>query len=112
MDNRLFPIVDNNDLVATQGFYERLGFAKTYQFPLEGDPAFVSLSRDGATIGLGAGGGEPISIWSYVDDVDRLVEDLRAVDIEIVSEPADQPWGERIAQVRDPAGILVHLANG
>jgi uncharacterized glyoxalase superfamily protein PhnB len=26
-----------------------------------------------------------------------------------VAEPADMPWGERVAQVRDPDGNLVNL---
>ncbi|MCA1736051.1 MAG: VOC family protein [Actinobacteria bacterium] len=57
------------------------------------------------------GEGEPFSVWSYVEDVDRIIEELRLAGVEIVAEPVDQPWGERVAEVRDPTGILVHLAN-
>lgn len=112
MDTRFFPIVNGKDLRATQDFYERLGFEKAYQFPPEGEPDYVSMTRGEASIGMGAGeGGEPFTIWSYVNDVDSLIEDLRQAGVEIVAEPVDQPWGERVAEVRDPAGILVRLAN-
>jgi uncharacterized glyoxalase superfamily protein PhnB len=45
--------------------------------------------------------------WLYVDDCDATVERLRAVGVAIVEEPADQPWGERIARVLDPDGNAV-----
>jgi lactoylglutathione lyase len=48
----------------------------------------------------------------YVDEVDRLVEALRADGVEVVREPADMPWGERVAYVTDPEGNPVALAQG
>ena len=42
MSDRAFPIITVSDLAATKGFYERLGFVQTYQFPAEGEPGFVS----------------------------------------------------------------------
>jgi uncharacterized glyoxalase superfamily protein PhnB len=27
----------------------------------------------------------------------------------VIAEPADQPWGERLASVADPDGYVVHL---
>lgn len=111
MEYRFFPIVNGGDLRSTQEFYQRLGFEKTFQFPLDGEPGYVSMARGEVSIGIGAGEGEPFSVWSYVEDVDRIIEELRLAGVEIVDEPVDQPWGERVAEVRDPTGILVHLAN-
>ena len=113
MTGRAFPIISVVDLGATRAFYERLGFAQIYQFPSEGEPGFVTMARGDSSIGIGAGGGDPGSdrfgYWVYVDDVDDAVRELRDAGAPVVAEPADQPWGERVAQVRDPAGNLVHL---
>jgi catechol 2,3-dioxygenase-like lactoylglutathione lyase family enzyme len=43
------------------------------------------------------------------DDLDATFERLRAAGAEIVSEPADQPWGTRDCAVRDPSGNLVRI---
>jgi lactoylglutathione lyase len=34
---------------------------------------------------------------------------LRGAGVPVVAEPADQPWGERVASVRDPDGYTVHI---
>ena len=113
MADRAFPIVSTTDLAATQRFYERLGFEQTYRFPPDGEPGFVSMERGASTIGIAAAAGDvgeqPVSYWVYVDDVDRAVEELRAAGAPIEEEPVDQPWGERVARTRDPAGTVVHL---
>jgi lactoylglutathione lyase len=44
----------------------------------------------------------------YVEDVDATVAALR--DAAILREPADMPWGERVAYVSDPEGNVVALA--
>ena len=49
------------------------------------------------------------SIWLYTDDVDVAVAELREAGVTIVAEPADQPWGERVASVADPDGYVVHI---
>jgi catechol 2,3-dioxygenase-like lactoylglutathione lyase family enzyme len=43
------------------------------------------------------------------DDLEATFERLRASGAEIVSEPADQPWGVRDCAVRDPSGNLVRI---
>jgi lactoylglutathione lyase len=106
-----FPILSVSDLAKTKQFYEQLGFQQTYQFPPEGEPGFVTLQRGTAQIGVGAGAvdDDAVAYWVYVDDVDASLEALRAAGAEVVGEPVDQPWGERVAQVRDPSGTLVYL---
>lgn len=41
--------------------------------------------------------------------LDRTVADLAAAGVEIVKAPADMPWGQRFAIVRDPDGHRVGL---
>jgi uncharacterized glyoxalase superfamily protein PhnB len=42
-------------------------------------------------------------------DLDRTFERLQADAVEIVQEPADQPYGLRDCAVRDPAGNLIRI---
>jgi predicted enzyme related to lactoylglutathione lyase len=50
-------------------------------------------------------------LFVYVDDVDATVEKIRrATEVTVLREPADMPWGERLAFVGDPEGNVVALA--
>jgi lactoylglutathione lyase len=114
MNERSFPIISVKDLKSVRGFYEQLGFHQIYQYPPDGEPGYVSLERGSSSIGIGAGGEadeDRFGIWVYVEDVDRVVEELRSAGAHIVAEPEDQPWGERLARVRDPGGNLVYVAT-
>jgi lactoylglutathione lyase len=113
MADEAFPILSVRDLAQTVRFYEQLGFEQTYRFPPDGEPGFVTLQRGASQLGIGAGADEQdrVAYWVYVDDVDRTLDVLRAAGTVVVGEPVDQPWGERVAQVRDPAGTLVHLGS-
>jgi lactoylglutathione lyase len=85
-----------------------LGGVVGYAFPPEGQPAFVSLQLGSAEVGLARAADAPVerrqrfALWIYVDDCDALVERVRAAGAEIVEEPANQPWGERVARFLDP----------
>ncbi len=110
-----FPIISVNDLGSVRGFYEQLGFRQTSQHLPEGEPAYVNLERGHSALGIGAGGDadeDRFALWVYVEDVDGVVQQLRDTGARIVAEPEDQPWGERMARVRDPAGNLVYIATG
>ena len=102
------------DMRRSLGFYrDLLGFELLYTFPSAEDPQFASLAIEGGKLGLGAGD-EPVesgstSIWVYTDDVDAAVADLRSAGTPVAAEPADQPWGERVASVADPDGYVVHI---
>jgi lactoylglutathione lyase len=111
----LFPILATRDLHGLLGFYrDLLGFTVTYEFPgPDGDPGYVGLELDPSHLGIGR---DPeltdppsarYTLWLYVDDCDATVARLRAAGVAIVEEPADQPWGERIARVLDPDGNAV-----
>lgn len=45
------------------------------------------------------------------EDLDAAFEAVRAVGAEVVTPPADQPWGVRDCAVRDPSGNLVRITQ-
>ncbi|MGT2426260.1 VOC family protein [Amnibacterium kyonggiense] len=48
--------------------------------------------------------------WVFAtDDLEGLFERAVAAGAEVVSEPADQPWGPRDAAFRDPSGNVVRV---
>jgi lactoylglutathione lyase len=112
----VFPIIATPDLERALGFYrDGLGGEVTYRFPPEGDPVYVALDVGSGKLGIGhdpdgatpGADGQRISLWVYADDCDEAVERLRASGATVTEEPADQPWGERVARVLDPDGNLV-----
>ena len=66
--------------------------------PGDGD-ALAALLAKGALNG----------VHFHTGDLDATFEKVRASGAEIVSEPADQPWGTRDFAVRDPSGNLVRI---
>jgi catechol 2,3-dioxygenase-like lactoylglutathione lyase family enzyme len=49
------------------------------------------------------------SIILATKDLDATFARLQAADVEVVSEPTEQPWGVRDAAFRDPAGNMVRI---
>jgi lactoylglutathione lyase len=116
-----FPIVYVTDMARSLWFYrDLLGFRATFQFPEQGDPEFVSLelaagsgvglayAREGQTGSHGQrmhpGRTGSFELCVYTTDVDEAIAELRAADVEILVEPVDQPWNERMAYAADPDG--------
>ena len=120
MFQELFPILATGDLPRALGFYrDLLGFEVTYQFPPDGEPGYVALDLGSSHLGIGAdpavaddarAGGRRFTLWVYAEDCDAAVEHLRANGVRVLAEPADQPWGERMAEVADPDGNRVIVA--
>ena len=115
MATQLFPILTTTNLERSLGFYrDLLGGTVAYEFPgPDGTPAYVGIEIGTSHLGIGHDPrlvdmpGRRMSLWVYVDDCDAAIERLRDAGVEVVAEPADQPWGERVARVRDPDGIEV-----
>ena len=121
---RAFPVLYAKDVDAVAAFYARLGFQRHVRMPSpDGSTGYVGLARNGAELavttedspralaGIEPGPGPRHELFVYVEDVDRAVSDLRAAGAAVVREPADMPWGERVAWVRDPEGNLVAVAR-
>jgi lactoylglutathione lyase len=61
--------------------------------------------------GLGLGDGPRFEMYVYVDDVDKVVARSRAEAVKVLKDPADMPWGERIATIADPDDNPVALSK-
>jgi catechol 2,3-dioxygenase-like lactoylglutathione lyase family enzyme len=51
------------------------------------------------------------NLYLFVENVDRIYRELSAKGVSFDSEPADMPWGHRVATLRDPEGRMVCLAQ-
>lgn len=105
-----FVLMHVRDVAAVRGFYtEKLGFTVDAEQP--GFVQFARRSGDDATYALGQtppNTPEGPELWWYVDDADASHAELAARGVEIVSPPADQPFGRTFA-VRDPAGNTLNM---
>lgn len=119
MFTEMFPIVTTPDMARALHFYrDLLGGTVTHEFPgADGTIVYAGLDIGASHMGLGLvaeqkqSPGWPVSLWIYADDCDAAVERLRSNDIRVVEEPRDQPWGERVARVRDPDGNEVIIGQ-
>ena len=119
--SRAFAILYVSDVRRSTAFYESLGFRVVFAHPTDGEPGFVNLRCGAGELGLvderspldllgaGKGSGLRCEVFVYVDDVHAAVEALRD-HAPVLREPADMPWGERLAYVADPDGNPVALA--
>ena len=112
---RSFPILGTPDLERALSFYVGLlGGTVTYQFPEKRTPRYVTLRLGSSSLGLGQSdtpgvASERFQLCAYTKDVDDAVRRLRGAGVTVLLEPADQPWGERMARVADPDGNHVTL---
>ena len=111
MIDSAFPIITTGDLERALGFYrDVLGGVVSYAFPPEGPPAYVGVELGASHVGIGHDpavdltAAQRISLWVYVADCDAAVDAVRAGGGDVIEEPVDQPWGERVARVTDPDG--------
>ena len=120
MYTQLFPIIATTDLPRALRFYrELLGGTVAFEYPGPGgEPAYVGIDLGSSHLGIGQDPASPgpevpksISLWIYTDDCDAAVESLRQGGVTVTAEPADQPWGERMARVRDFDGNEVIIAT-
>lgn len=123
MVSRALTVVYSTDVARAAGFWEKLGFARHYELPADGEPVYVGLRSGAAEVavtnaqwamdryGLAIGDGPRFEMYVYVPDLDRLVARLRASGVAVLREPEEMPWGERIASVCDPDGNPVALCQ-
>ncbi|MFE7845792.1 VOC family protein [Microbacterium sp. NPDC057407] len=111
----LFPILLTRDLPRLVRFYEHALHGRvTYRFGSPDQDDYVSLTIGEASLGIGRDpvaptAGDRVALWFYVDDVDAAYSRWVAAGGDAVQPPAETPWRERVAQVRDPDGHLVNL---
>ncbi len=123
----LFPIVACADLPGAIRFYEAtFGAVLDYRFPDEGEAVYVTLRIGDSKVALAAVGdgpnaygerslpatGHPVDLCVYVDDLDATLAAAADAGGELRVPPADMPWGERVAWVRDTEGIMLLVIQG
>ena len=97
------------DIDAALAFYATLGLKLIVKSPhyarfmcLEGDSTF--------SIHVGEPSANPSTVVYFEDDdLDALVERLRAAGLHFDTDPADQHWLWREARLRDPSGNQICL---
>lgn len=121
MVSRAFPVLYANDVEESARFWELLGFQRHFQLPPEGEPGYVGLRAGEAELaitsvqwatdryGMTMGSGPRVEMYVYVSDLDGVVKQLRSAGVQVLREPEDMPWGERIATVADREGNPVAL---
>jgi predicted enzyme related to lactoylglutathione lyase len=68
----------------------------------------ATIARFGASAARAADN-HSVIIEFRVDDVDGEYERLQALSVDLVTEPATMPWGNRSLQFRDPDGNLINF---
>jgi catechol 2,3-dioxygenase-like lactoylglutathione lyase family enzyme len=123
-------IVDDPD--AALAFYQdTLGFTKLFEAE-NGGYRWITLStptqpeiqivleqphggrsqENGDAIAALLAKGELQMVNFTTDDLDETFEKIAAAPgAEVLQEPTDQPWGQRDAAFRDPAGNMVRIAQ-
>ncbi len=121
MVSRAFPVLYATDVESSARFWEQLGFERHFQLPEDGEPGYVGLRAGGSELavtniqwavdryGMTMSTGPRVEMYVYVPDLEGAVERLRDSGIEVLREPEDMPWGERIATIADPDGNPVAL---
>ena len=71
--------------------------------------ARLGIAADPAS--TAADGPQRHALWVYCTDADAAADRLVQAGGTVVSPPTDMPWGERVADLHDPDGNLVHVAH-
>mgnify|MGYP000222496572 CR=1 FL=1 len=127
--NWLTPYLTVADPDASLDFYQRaFGFERGFTMAgPQGKTVHGSMNYQGATLlmfgpeGMGNnsdmrtpahGGTEiPINLYVYCPDVDALSARARDAGAEVLAEPEDMFWGDRMVLLRDPDGYLWSFAT-
>lgn len=119
------PYLMFKSCVAAIAFYER-AFGATQRLCMKGPDGRVGhaelqmgdsvIMMADENVAIGAlsvehFGGSPIGIMLYTEDCDAMYRDALAAGAVSEREPTDQPYGDRMAGVRDPFGYRWYLAT-
>lgn len=107
-----------SDFDATVSFYDRvMALARFREYGAGGRITGVVWFVGGGYLEVtahgpvGASVGTALRLWWQVRDLDAEVERIGAMGADVVSVPADMPWGLREAWVRDPDGVEICLVQ-
>jgi uncharacterized glyoxalase superfamily protein PhnB len=116
----LSPYLFYDDVARAARFIEEaFGFARIFESAApDGTLAHVQVAHGAGVVMLGHTGGGGLrlvkragslgalhaGIYVFVDDVDAHCERARAAGANVLLEPGDQPWGDRMYCAVDPEG--------
>lgn len=115
----LYQVLTTTDLSASRAFYEA-AFGLRAAFVAEWYVQLVHPDRPLLQLGLVARGRPEMPgsdqrptvatlVTLQVDDVDAAYHTLRSTGAPVLSEPTDEPWGQRHFLVVDPGGFHVDV---
>jgi catechol 2,3-dioxygenase-like lactoylglutathione lyase family enzyme len=106
-----FVMIHVPDVEQARAFYtEKLGLVVDAE-----QPGFVQFKQplgNGASFALSKGEesqpAQGAELWWFVDDADATCAQLAAQDVEIASQPTDEPFG-RAFSIKDPSGHILYM---
>lgn len=110
----IFPV---SDLQKSIDFYtDKLGFEKTFEW---GEPVYYAVvKRGGVGIHLTkrSDGIRPSkyhrALYVFVNDIDKVYEELRSQDIRIVNDIEDRDYKMKDFDIEDPDGFIITFGKG
>jgi uncharacterized glyoxalase superfamily protein PhnB len=112
------PVIAVSDSARAEDYYCRvLGFERMFAYrpdPNRSDPCYLGVARDGVWLHLQSFKGDRAGMtdaFLWVEDVDRLYEELAARGAVVQLPPTDQTWGTRETGIRDPDGNVLVFAT-
>jgi catechol 2,3-dioxygenase-like lactoylglutathione lyase family enzyme len=106
------PSLSVSDVPAAAAFYtEKLGFALGFTWGEPPTMAGVNLGQVQMFLEQGTPNPKGCAVYFVIGDADELYEFQRANGVEIVSPPADQPYGLRDYTVRDLHGYRLAFGH-
>ena len=108
------PFVHPRDVTSYIEFLSRaFGAAEEFKHEAGGRVMHARLRIGTGAIEMGDAQTEPMRTWFYlyVPDVDALFDRAVAAGATPLSPPADKPYGERVASVKDTIGITWYIAR-
>ncbi len=99
-------------MLTPEGDYGELDTGPTVLAFVRLDLASANLEAAGGFVPLDPAGRPPgVSVTLITDDVRGAVDAAVSAGARSYTEPIDKPWGQTVAYVVDPSGLLLELAT-
>jgi predicted enzyme related to lactoylglutathione lyase len=112
------PVIMTGNLSRLLEFYAKLLDAtEKFRVPDDGPAFYVGLRVGNSELGLvadadaAAGAAGRILLSIAVEDVDGLLDRVKALGGSVKGQPNNMPWGQRVAHIADPDGNTVNLTQ-
>lgn len=106
-------VIRVQDLEISKRFYEKLGINFSYEQHGKGEK-HLSAMLSGIVFEIYPSSNNidtsAVRLGFHVSSVDKIVEELQAIETVILSPPKDSPWGRR-AVILDPDGHKIELVD-